>query len=125
MESGKQKRAAIMARRREKRSKAKIDALLPASAVPRPVGSVSINKSALVPNNGYDVPTFVQYGYYMDLAFTCRDCGARHVWKAEQQQWWYEMAKGAVYSTAVRCFTCRRERSLAHGGTPKRIRVAA
>ena len=113
-----------MARRREKRNKAAIDALSTRMVI-RPAGSVTVNHSALVPNESYDEPDFVRDGYYRDLAFTCRDCGARHVWRAEQQQWWYELAKGSLYSTAVRCFTCRRERSLAHGGTLKRVRVAA
>ncbi|WP_255461512.1 zinc-ribbon domain containing protein [Andreprevotia sp. IGB-42] len=58
----------------------------------------------------------MQRGYYEDITFTCRDCGARQVWTASRQQWWYETAKGYVYSTAVRCLGCRQQRRRALGG---------
>ncbi len=48
--------------------------------------------------------------YYQDLEFTCTDCGRQETWTARQQQWWYEVAKGPIYSTAVRCRACRRAR---------------
>jgi hypothetical protein len=45
--------------------------------------------------------------YYEDTAFTCRDCGAKCVWTAEQQRRWYEEWKGPIQSRAVRCRVCR------------------
>lgn len=44
---------------------------------------------------------------YEDREITCRDCGRKEIWTARQQQWWYEVAKGSIYSTAVRCRACR------------------
>lgn len=47
---------------------------------------------------------------YFDKPFVCRDCGEERVWTAKQQKWWYEVAQGAIESTAVRCLPCRRRR---------------
>jgi hypothetical protein len=122
MQSGKQKRATIMARRLVRKQAAEAALRAPVSNVP-PRGAVRVQTYRLARYSSYDRPAFVERGYYQDLAFTCRDCGAHQVWTAEQQQWWYETAGGYVYSTAVRCLTCRRERRLAHGGTPKKLRA--
>ncbi len=71
-----------------------------------------VDKTALAPHGSYDVPLFVQRGYYMDLPFTCKDCGKQEVWSATRQKWWYEVAKGNVWTTACRCRPCRqRERA--------------
>jgi hypothetical protein len=48
--------------------------------------------------------------FYEDQPFTCVDCGKEEVWTAQQQQWWYEVAKGSIYSRAKRCGDCRRAR---------------
>jgi hypothetical protein len=48
--------------------------------------------------------------HYIDKPFVCRDCGEEQVWTAKQQKWWYEIALGAIDSTAVRCLPCRRRR---------------
>lgn len=48
--------------------------------------------------------------HYADLPFTCVDCGVEQVWTAEQQQWWYEVAKGSIYSGAIHCRACRQQR---------------
>ena len=61
------------------------------------------------PSNTYDPKLF-----YEDVPFTCQDCGSQEVWTAEQQKWWYEVAKGSIYSMAVRCRRCRQAR---RGGT--------
>ena len=45
---------------------------------------------------------------YLDKTFTCVDCGLEQVWTATQQKWWYEVAKGDVFTTATRCRACRR-----------------
>ncbi|WLD14561.1 zinc-ribbon domain containing protein [Planctellipticum variicoloris] len=50
----------------------------------------------------------VERGYYLDQPFTCVDCGKDEVWTATQQKWWYEVAKGDVFTTARRCRICRR-----------------
>ena len=47
---------------------------------------------------------------YLDLPFVCRDCGAPQIWRAVDQKWYYEEAKGHIDSTAVRCRECRRKR---------------
>ena len=70
---------------------------------------VLVNESALAPNNSYGAPKFVYRGYYVDVPFKCKDCGKEEVWTATQQKWWYEVAKGFAYSTAVRCRACRRK----------------
>jgi Probable zinc-ribbon domain len=70
---------------------------------------VRVNESALAPYNSYGDPEFVRAGHYSDRPFRCRDCGKDEVWTARQQKWWYEVAKGYVYSTAVRCRACRRK----------------
>lgn len=70
---------------------------------------VLVNESALAPNNSYGAPEFVRRGYYVDLPFRCKACGKEEVWTATRQKWWYEVAKGFVYSTATLCRACRRK----------------
>jgi hypothetical protein len=48
--------------------------------------------------------------YYLDRPFTCRRCGKREIWKAGDQKWYYEEAKGHVDAIAVECHACRRKR---------------
>ena len=67
-----------------------------------------VNVAALAPNNSYGVPRFVERGYYTDEPFKCSGCGTNQVWTAWQQKWWYEVAKGYVYSNAKLCRPCRR-----------------
>ena len=69
---------------------------------------VLVNPALLQPSSSYGTPDFVERGYYLDRPFTCKDCSKQEVWKATQQKWWYEVAKGFVYSTALRCRACRR-----------------
>ena len=57
---------------------------------------------------------------YYDKPFECIDCGREEVWTAEQQKWWYETAKGYIFSTAIRCHECRQRIRESHGGTPRR-----
>lgn len=33
--------------------------------------------------------------YYEDKEFECTDCGKTALWTAQQQKWWYEVAKGS------------------------------
>src|SRR6185295_17893243 len=75
---------------------------------PAPPGLVRVNVEALAPNNSYGVPRFVERGYYEDVPFTCASCGSKEIWRAAQQKWWYEVAKGYAYSGARLCRACRR-----------------
>lgn len=49
----------------------------------------------------------VRKDFYVEVEFTCVDCGCEEAWTAEQQKWFYEVAKGSLYATAVRCRACR------------------
>ena len=71
-------------------------------------GVVRVNVEALAPNGSYGVPDFVARGHYTDEPFKCASCGTAQVWTAWQQKWWYEVAKGYVYSSAKLCRPCRR-----------------
>lgn len=103
MKSGRQRRAEIAAKRARKRKDAEVRSLIQA----RESGQV-VNPAALRPTNSYGTPDFVERGYYVDRPFTCKDCGKAEVWTASQQKWWYEIAKGDVWTVAVRCRSCRR-----------------
>lgn len=45
--------------------------------------------------------------YYIDRPFSCRHCGKREIWKAADQKWYYEEAKGHIDARAVECHACR------------------
>ncbi len=114
MSSGRQRREAIKIRRHgkraavhaeEARAKAKLAAKLEAA---RLRGHVLVNSANLAPTNSYSTPEFVLRGYYVDRLFHCKDCGRAEIWRATQQKWWYESAKGDVWTVAVRCRPCRR-----------------
>ncbi|MFN7987826.1 MAG: zinc-ribbon domain-containing protein [Thermoanaerobaculia bacterium] len=51
-----------------------------------------------------DVPSY----FYVDLARTCRDCGAEFVFSAREQRHWYEVLGLRLDARAVRCLPCRR-----------------
>jgi Probable zinc-ribbon domain len=77
-----------------------------------PAGDVAANLALQVPNNSYAAKPL----YYVDKPFICRDCGRAEVWSARQQKWFYEVAKGSLYATAVRCAKCRRLHAERHKG---------
>ena len=109
MKSGKQRRQEILARRK----KLKLKGAASAKAIEFSAMSstfVPVNEALLAPNNSYGAPDFVTRGYYVDRNFRCIDCGKEEAWTGTQQKWWYEVAKGFVYSTAVRCRVCRRKK---------------
>jgi hypothetical protein len=57
-----------------------------------PSGRIEADLSQQAPSNSYGgVPL-----YYEDTPFICIDCGKEEIWTAEQQQWWYEVAKGSI-----------------------------
>ncbi|REK12234.1 MAG: hypothetical protein DWQ37_12625 [Planctomycetota bacterium] len=69
-----------------------------------PEGAIPADLSQQAPNNSYSPPLF-----YVDQPFTCVDCGSDEVWTAEQQKWYYEVAKGPIQAMAIRCRDCRRK----------------
>ena len=106
MKSGKQRRAEIIAARGKRKEKQKAAART-RSQRPRPALGPPVKEELLAPNNSYGAPDFVRRGYYVDRPFKCVDCGTEEIWTGGQQKWWYEVAKGFAYSTAVRCRLCR------------------
>jgi Probable zinc-ribbon domain len=107
MKSGKQRRREIIANRKKRAVKR---AALPnvVGFRARPYTFVPVNEELLAPDNSYGAPDFVGRGYYIDIPFRCVDCAKEEIWTGTQQKWWYEVAKGFVYSTAIRCRACRR-----------------
>ncbi|MET0659527.1 MAG: zinc-ribbon domain containing protein [Steroidobacteraceae bacterium] len=68
-----------------------------------PPGAVAADPTQLTHNNTYSpLPRF-----YVDKLVTCRQCGTEEVWPAERQKWWYEVAKGNIFTQAVLCRACR------------------
>ena len=108
MKSGKQRRAELKAKRKQREAKQRsLEA--GAKPAPRPLGTVPVNEALLAPFKSYGAPGYVMRGYYQDLPFRCQGCGKEEIWTAGQQKWWYEVAKGYVYSTAKLCRSCRRK----------------
>ena len=110
MKSNKQRRAELALRREKKRRKNAKAASHDARIIRVGADTAPCNPALLAPDNSYGAPAFVARGYYVDSAFQCVDCKTAEMWRATQQKWWYEVAKGAVYSTAKYCITCRRKR---------------
>jgi hypothetical protein len=46
--------------------------------------------------------------FYLDRPFICRQCGKRKIWKAKDQKWYYEEAKGHIDAVAIECNECRK-----------------
>ncbi len=77
-----------------------------------PRGAVPADHSQQVPNNSYSPPP----DFYVDIEFVCKDCEAQGVWTGKQQKWYYEVAKGSLFCTAVRCHDCRQKHTERHSG---------
>ncbi|HVX14356.1 MAG TPA: zinc-ribbon domain-containing protein [Pirellulales bacterium] len=78
------------------------------------IGRIAADLSQQASNNSFSPLLF-----YEDTPFACIDCGKEEIWTAEQQQWWYEVAKGSIYSRAKRCRDCRRKhRARREAGVP-------
>ena len=104
MKSNKQRRIEIKARRRKRAESAKAKPL--GLSIVQSVLNVEANLSELTHTGTYGLlPLF-----YIDKHFACRDCKKNEVWTASSQKWWYEVAKGGIDTTAVRCLTCRKKR---------------
>jgi hypothetical protein len=108
MKSGKQRRLELKAERQKKEVK-KLSLKGGEKRKEVPSGIATCNPEKLAPYNSYGEPVFVTRGYYSDIPFQCQGCGVKEVWRATQQKWWYEVAKGNVESTATRCRLCRRK----------------
>jgi len=91
-------------RRRKKENAIQDPKTIPEGVVNMPEGAVLADQSQQVPNNSYGPPIT----YYVGIEFTCCDCKAEETWTAAQQKWYYEVAKGSLYATAIRCRPCRR-----------------
>jgi hypothetical protein len=108
--SGKQRREELDARKRARAARAAVRRAEPDRvALERKLArGVIVNRGALAAIHSYSEPEFLTRGFYLDLPFTCVDCGKDEIWTAAQQKWWYEVAKGDVFTTARRCRACRR-----------------
>jgi len=84
---------------------------------------VLVNPDNLRPTNSYGTPDFVKRGHYVDMPFSCKSCGAAQVWTETQQKWWYESAKGDVWTVAVLCRPCRR-REQARRAAARKVHLA-
>lgn len=86
----------------------------PSDRSPYDNGRAVVNETLLVwPNShGDDNPGFLIRGYYRDEEFACKDCGKKEIWTAKRQKWWYEVAKGMIFTKAVLCKNCRRKRRI-------------
>lgn len=119
--SGKQRRAELTARKQARIAQGEANATadherrLAAELAAKVREGVAVDHDKLAPYNSYGPPEFITRGYYVDVEFTCRDCGVVETWAAAQQKWWYEVAQGPIYSTAVRCRACRQQHQAATG----------
>jgi hypothetical protein len=76
------------------------------------VPAVSADHSKLSHINTYgSLPDF-----YLDRPFICRKCGKREIWKALDQKWYYEEAKGHIDAVAVECHACRQAKKQGESG---------
>lgn len=108
MKSGRQRRVEIRARRLARSTVEARLSYTPWAPERIPMGALKADPSKLLHDNTYGPrPRF-----YVDRSFTCIDCGKSEVWKAADQKWWYEDAKGKIDSRANRCLPCRRVRRL-------------
>ena len=81
-----------------------------------PPGAVAADHSQLTHNRTYSpLPS-----YYLDKLVECRQCRKEEVWPAERQKWWYEVAKGNIFTEAVLCRACR-EKEKARKAETRRI----
>jgi Probable zinc-ribbon domain len=109
MQSGRQRRAQILERRRRLARIGQRESRKPWSGPDRvPRGTLPADQAKLAHDGTYGPrPRF-----YADRPFTCVDCGKDEVWTAADQKWWYEEAQGKIASRANRCRDCRRKRRL-------------
>ena len=113
--SGKQRRAELQAKKKARDKKRRAEQSVvkkrkqSAQVARWERDGVAVNAANLAPSGSYSVPKFVERGYYEDIDFQCHDCGKEQIWTGQQQKWWYEVAKGDVATSAIRCRECRRK----------------
>ena len=83
-----------------------------------PVDATPADLNEQVPKN-----TCVPPRFYRDYEYLCTDCGSPQIWTAAEQKWWYEVAKGSIYSRAVRCKACREAIDSARRGTARKTQL--
>jgi len=103
MKSNRQKRTEIKSKRVEK---AYLESCKESTS-----GKLIRVGSSLIGQDG-SFPEFAPCGIYSDYQFSCKDCGVSETWTASQQKWWYEVAKGNLYTRAARCNSCRKKHKL-------------
>ncbi len=96
-------------KRRHDEREARREAILRQAKIDALARGEGVDRSALAPHGSYSQPDFVERGYYVDEPFVCQGCGTSQIWTAAQQKWWYEVAKGSVFSTARLCRSCRQQ----------------
>ncbi len=102
--SDKRKKRKFDAKREKRRRKQLAEEGRLQNGVEMPRGAVAADLSQQLPNNSHSSRRL----FYVDKEFQCVDCGTREIWSAQQQKWFYEVAKGSLYATANRCRRCRR-----------------
>ena len=120
--SNKQRRAELTAKRRVRAEKQTEKRLVAEHESQPDVCTTMVDLTKLAPDGSYSCPDFVRRGYYLDQPFTCKECGKEELWKATQQKWWYEVAKGNVWTTARLCRPCRR-REREHRNEVRRLHL--
>lgn len=121
MTSNRQRRTEII-QHRAKKKLAKDVAKVAEEQARRLAGRVLVNPSNLKPTGSYGTPDYVTRRFYEDKPFQCKDCGKSEVWTAHQQKWWYEVAQGDVWTTAIRCRACRKKES-ARKATARKVHL--
>lgn len=75
------------------------------------------NHPSAVPADSSKLSHINTYGalpeFYLDRPFVCRKCGKTEIWKARDQKWYYEEAKGHIDARAVECHDCRMKKKRA------------
>lgn len=95
---------------KELREAERVEQLNPAQQRSHP-SAIAADPSKLAHINTYgSLPVF-----YIDKPFVCRRCGKREIWRARDQKWYFEEAKGHIDAMAVECHSCRKGKQ--QGGT--------
>lgn len=105
MKSGKQRRAEIKERRRNRAAPYKEFDRFDLSRKPASAILANVEELQHNPRAAYTLMPL----FYVDMPFICKDCGSHELWTAKQQKWWYEIVKGSIDSTAIRCRRCRKK----------------
>ena len=104
MNSNKQKRKLLKAKRRQRAEKIRLK--ISEQLV---YGRLKADHVKLTHINSYGgLPD-----YYDEIEFRCRDCGIYEIWTASQQKFYFEECKGHTSAIAVNCKSCRNKRKQA------------